>query len=282
MDVDASSINKIIKVDVPVVGDAASVLKRFLSIWKEENITPNKADLDAWWQQIEGWREAKSFQYKHSDETVKPQYALERLNKALNERGDFYMSTDVGQHQMWAAQFIDFPKPRRWMTSGGLGTMGYGLPAAVGTQIGNPEKCVVCVSGEASILMNIQELSTILQYRLPVKLIILNNGYMGMVRQWQELFHGDRHSESYMEALPDFIALAESFGIKGMRETNPANVDAAIAEFLDHDGPVVLDMVVDKAENVYPMIPAGAAHYDMKLNPDTVVEVDEALSRSQV
>ena len=192
------------------------------------------------------------------------------------------MSTDVGQHQMWAAQYLDFDKPRHWLTSGGLGTMGYGLPAAIGAQIGNPDKLTVCVTGEASFLMNIQELNTAVQFRLPVKILILNNHYMGMVRQWQELFHGNRHSESYMDSLPDFVKLAESFHMKGLRCEDASNVDAAIKEMLSSSGPVILDMCVDQNENVYPMIPAGAAHYEMKLSPADEVDVDEEEAKMQV
>lgn len=283
VDIDPSSVNKNIKVDVQVIGNAEDVLQQLLEKWKEKKCKIDSVALSSWWQKIEGWRGQKSFAFKPSDKQPRPQEVLTKLNEALQKQGDYFVTTDVGQHQMWSAQYLDFHKPCRWMTSGGLGTMGYGLPAALGVQIAQPDKCVVCVSGEASIMMNIQELSTIKQYRLPVKLIILNNGYMGMVRQWQELFHGDRKSESYMEALPDFVKLAESFGIKGMRCEKPADVESTLEEFLNSKEPVVLDMITDKAENVYPMIPAGAAHYEIKLNPDSPdIVVDKALAAKQV
>ena len=212
---------------------------------------------------------------------MKPQYVLTELNDLLKNQ-DYYITTDVGQHQMWAAQYLDFNKPERWMTSGGLGTMGYGLPAAAGVSVADKSRTVICVSGEASVMMNIQELSTIKQYRLPVKLLILNNGYMGMVRQWQELFFENRESESYMQALPDFVALAESFGIKGLRSQNKADVKGVLQEMLKHDGPMLIDMIVDPNENVYPMIPAGAAHYEMELNPSHKIDVDKNLAATQV
>jgi acetolactate synthase-1/2/3 large subunit len=282
VDIDKSSINKTVPVQLGIVGDVGYVLERMIQKWRERNLSVDKKSLEQWWEQIKIWRARNSFSYRQSGAVIKPQYALDRLNKALHERGDFFISTDVGQHQMWAAQYLQFNSPNRWMTSGGLGTMGYGLPAAIGTQIAHPEKPVVCVTGEASILMNIHELSTAIQYRLPVKIFILNNHYMGMVRQWQELFHGNRHSESYMDALPDFSKLAAAFGWTGLRCEDPGEVDSAIETMMSTPGPVILDMWVDRTENVYPMIPAGAAHDEMEFGPEDKVEVDKAEASMQV
>lgn len=267
VDVDVSNINKIVRVDVPVVGDAGDVIAMLLPLWKKKKAAADKEALAKWWKKIDGWRAKDSFGYKQTGKIIKPQHALRRINAALAKK-DFFVTTDVGQHQMWSAQHILYDKPNRWMTSGGLGTMGYGLPAAIGAQIAHPTKPVVCISGEASVMMNIQELSTAVQYRAPVKLVILNNQYMGMVRQWQEMFYASRYSESYMDALPDFVALAEAFGMKGVRCKDPAKLDDTIKEMLAHKGPVLADIWVDQTENVYPMIPAGAAHNELVLGPE--------------
>ena len=271
VDIDPSSINKNVHVEVPIVGDVGYVLEDMTKFWKSKLRRPDAGAIDAWWTQIDKWRKKKSLAYKNSKKLIKPQYALERLYAQIKER-DVYITTEVGQHQMWAAQYLKFEKPNHWMTSGGLGTMGYGLPAAVGVQIAHPDALVIDVAGEASIMMNIQELSTIAQYRLPVKVFIMNNGYMGMVRQWQEFFHGGRYSETYMDSLPDFVKLAESFGAKGLRATKPEQVDDVIAEMIETETAVIVDMVIDPDENVYPMIPAGAAHYEMKLGPGDAVD----------
>ncbi|MDE3037382.1 MAG: biosynthetic-type acetolactate synthase large subunit, partial [Pseudomonadota bacterium] len=267
VDVDPSSINKNVHAHIPVGGDAGVVIQQMIDAWKAEKLNPDRAALKGWWEKIEGWRAKKSFSYQQGAGSIKPQYALDRLNE-LTKKQSTYITTDVGQHQMWAAQFLKFDKPRHWMTSGGLGTMGYGMPSAMGAQIAHPGDLVVCVTGEASLMMNIQELSTIAQYRLPLKVFILNNRYMGMVRQWQEMFHGSRYSESYMDSLPDFVKLAEAYGLRGMRCEKVEEVDKTIKEMLAHKGPVLVDMMVDQNENVYPMIPAGAAHYELVLGPE--------------
>jgi acetolactate synthase-1/2/3 large subunit len=266
IDIDPSSINKTVKVDIGIVGDCAHVLEDMVRIWRESSPQVDKTALAAWWMQIEGWRGRKSLSYKRSDTIIKPQYALERLH-ALTKDRDTYITTEVGQHQMWAAQYLHFQEPNRWMTSGGLGTMGYGLPAAIGVQMKHPEALVIDVAGEASILMNMQEMSTAVQYRLPVKIFILNNEYMGMVRQWQELLHGGRYSESYSQSLPDFVKLAEAYGGHGIRCSDPAKLDAAIMEMIETPGPVIFDCLVAKEENCFPMIPSGKAHNEMIL-PD--------------
>ena len=264
IDIDPSSINKNVRVDLGIIGDCAHVLEDMVRLWRSGGHAPKSAALDAWWQDIESWRERKSLAYRRSDKVIKPQYAIERLYELTKDRKTF-ITTEVGQHQMWAAQHYHFREPNRWMTSGGLGTMGYGLPAAIGTQMAYPDALVVDVAGEASILMNIQEMSTAVQYRLPIKVFILNNQYMGMVRQWQELLHGGRYSESYSEALPDFVKLAEAYGGHGIRCSDPADLDRAIVEMIDCPKPVLFDCVVDKAENCFPMIPSGKAHNEMIL-----------------
>ena len=267
IDIDPSSINKNVRVDMPVIGDVGAAMSAMLASWPKEARRVVDASRAEWWRIIEGWRARDCLRYDRSRrDLIKPQYAIERLYALTRER-DVYITTEVGQHQMWAAQFFKFDEPYHWMTSGGLGTMGYGLPAAIGVQIAHPEALVIDIAGEASILMNIQEMSTAAQYRLPVKVFILNNQYMGMVRQWQELLHGGRYSESYTAALPDFVKLAEAFGAIGLRVEHPDQVDAAIGEMLAADRAVILDVVVDPAENCFPMIPSGAAHNEMLLGP---------------
>ncbi len=272
VDIDPSSINKNVPVDVPIVGDAAGVLEDMIAAWGARAARPDGKALAAWWQQIEGWRARDCLHFKNSDQVIKPQYAIQRLYEAVKMRDDVYITTEVGQHQMWAAQFLRFEKPNRWMTSGGLGTMGYGLPAAIGVQVAHPEALVIDVAGEASILMNIQEMSTACQYRLPVKIFIINNQWMGMVRQWQELLYGERYSQSYTESLPDFVKLAEAFGAVGLRATKPNEVDDVIRDMIAADAPVIVDCRVDPKENCFPMIPAGAAHNEMLLGPDDVAK----------
>ncbi|MEY8098530.1 acetolactate synthase 3 large subunit [Falsihalocynthiibacter sp. S25ZX9] len=262
IDIDPSSINKVIRVDVPILGDIGHVLEDALKIWKARGSKTNVGALATWWAQIDKWRARSCLTYKNSETIIKPQYALQRL-EALTKKYDRYITTEVGQHQMWAAQFLGFEDPNRWMTSGGLGTMGYGLPASVGVQVAHPDSLVINVAGEASWLMNMQEMGTAIQYRLPVKQFILNNERLGMVRQWQELLHGERYSHSWSESLPDFVKLAEAFGGKGIRCSDPADLDEAIMEMLAYDGPVIFDCMVEKHENCFPMIPSGAAHNEM-------------------
>ena len=272
VDIDASSINKIVRVDLPVLGDAGRAIEMMIDEWERSAARPDREALAGWWRQIDGWRAIDSLRFEQDaapSAIIKPQHAIRRLYELSRETGrDTFVTTEVGQHQMWAATHFQYDKPNRWMTSGGLGTMGYGLPAAVGVQVGHPDALVIDIAGEASTLMNIQELGTIAQYRLPVKLFIINNRYMGMVRQWQELLHGSRYSQSYSEALPDFVKLADAFGATGMRATCVGELDDVIARMLAHDGPVIADICVDEHENCYPMIPSGAAHNEMILGPE--------------
>jgi acetolactate synthase-1/2/3 large subunit len=270
IDIDPSSIGKNVKVDLAITSDVTELLQAVIKRFKEKNknfIDSNKQKTAKWWSQIDKWREKKSLNFINSKKTIKPQHAVQRLYELTKDQ-DTFITTEVGQHQMWAAQHYKFNKPNRWMTSGGLGTMGYGLPAAIGVQIAHPKKLVVDIAGEASILMNIQEMSTAIQYRLPVKIFILNNEYMGMVRQWQELLHDKNYSESYTEALPDFVKLAEAYGAVGIRAKTPDELDEKIKEMINTDKPVIFDCVVDKVENCYPMIPSGKPHNQMLLGPE--------------
>ena len=264
IDIDASSINKVIKVDIPILGDVAHVLEDLLNVWKARGRKTNKEAVQKWWHQINDWKKIDCLKFEQKGKVIKPQYALSRLEE-LTKKHDRYICTEVGQHQMWAAQYLGFEDPNRWMTSGGLGTMGYGFPASIGVQMGNPDALVINVAGEASWLMNMQELGTAMQYGLPVKQFILNNERLGMVRQWQELLHGERYSSSWSESLPDFVKLAEAFGAKGIICSDPDDLDDAIMEMLAHDGPVLFDCLVEKHENCFPMIPSGKPHNEMLL-----------------
>ncbi|WP_415393670.1 acetolactate synthase 3 large subunit [Paracoccus sp. SJTW-4] len=270
VDIDPSSINKVIRVDVPIVGDVGHVLEDLLKIWKARGRKTNPA-LQQWWAQIEQWRARNCLAYKRSDKLIKPQHALERL-EALTAGRDRYITTEVGQHQMWAAQFLHFDQPNRWMTSGGLGTMGYGLPASIGVQVAHPEALVINVAGDASWLMNMQEMGTAVQFRAPVKQFILNNERLGMVRQWQQLLHGERYSQSWSESLPDFVKLAEAFGCKGRQVHEPGDLDDAIREMIDSDCPFILDVLVEKHENCFPMIPSGKPHNEMLLGDEIAAD----------
>ena len=270
IDIDPSSINKNVKVDLPIVGDVTEVINATIKEIKKTKpsfANSNKQKISKWWEKIERWRSIKSFDFPNSNETIKPQHAIQRLYE-LTKNKDTYITTEVGQHQMWAAQHYKFNKPNRWMTSGGLGTMGYGLPAAVGVQIAHPDKLVVDIAGEASVLMTMQEMSTAVQYSLPIKIFILNNEYMGMVRQWQELLHDKNYSESYTAALPDFVKLAEAYGCVGIRAKTPDELDQKIQEMIDVKKPVIFDCLVDKEENCFPMIPSGKPHNQMLLGPN--------------
>jgi acetolactate synthase I/II/III large subunit len=276
IDIDPSSINKNVKVDIGIVGDCAHVLEDMIRLWRAAAAQPDRQAIAAWWKQIDAWRGRKSLNYRNSDKVIKPQYAIQRLYELTKDR-DVYITTEVGQHQMWAAQFFHFQEPNRWMTSGGLGTMGYGLPASVGVQLAHPKSLVIDIAGEASVLMTMQEMSTAAQYHLPIKIFILNNQYMGMVRQWQELLHGGRYSESYSEALPDFVKLAEAYRGFGIRCEKPGDLDHAINEMINVDKPVLFDCVVDPEENCFPMIPSGKAHNEMILG-DTAVNIGSAIN----
>ncbi len=267
IDIDPSSINKTINVDIGIVGDVSHVLEDMIKIWVSDQYRCDEKAIKSWWKTINIWRERKSLSYDKGATLIKPQYAIERLYELTKTRNEVYITTEVGQHQMWAAQHFHFEHPNRWMTSGGLGTMGYGLPAAIGVQLAHPKALVVDIAGEASILMNMQEMSTLVQHNLPVKVLILNNECMGMVRQWQELLHGGRCAESYMQALPDFVKLAEAYGGVGLRATKKEQLDSVISEMIDCDRPVIADIAVDPKENCFPMIPSGAAHNEILFSP---------------
>ena len=269
IDIDASSINKVVHVDIPILGDVAHVLEDLLKVWKAGGRKTDKAAVSNWWGEINDWRKVDCLKFEQQGAVIKPQYALSRLEH-LTKGHDRYITTEVGQHQMWAAQYLGFEDPNRWMTSGGLGTMGYGFPASIGVQMGHRDSLVINVAGEASWLMNMQEMGTAMQYKLPVKQFILNNERLGMVRQWQQLLHGERYSSSWSESLPDFVKLAEAFGAKGIRCSDPADLDDAIIEMINHDGPVIFDCLVEKHENCFPMIPSGKPHNEMLLGDEHV------------
>src|ERR1700722_2998675 len=276
VDIDASQVNKIVRVDLGIVSDATKALREIIRFWKAQKHQVQADALKAWWKQIDTWRAKKSLAYRNSDTIIKPQYAIDRLYELTKHRKDVFITTEVGQHQMWAAQRFHFQEPNHWMTSGGLGTMGYGLPAAVGVQMAHPGALVIDIAGEASVQMTMQEMSTAVQYNLPIKIFILNNEYMGMVRQWQEILHGGRYFHSFSEALPDSVKMEEAFGFVGLRDTKPADLDDKIKEILAVNKPVLFDVRVDPTENCYPMIPSGAAHNEMLLSPDDGGEISDA------
>ena len=267
IDIDESNINKTINVDVPIIGDVKQVVEQMITIWKDKNYKLDENSLKLWWNKINQWKEVDCLSYNNDSKQIKPQYAVQRLYE-LTKNTKTFITTEVGQHQMWAAQYYKFEEPNRWLTSGGLGTMGYGFPAAIGAQVGNPDALVIDIAGDASILMNIQEMSTAIQYRLPVKIFILNNEYMGMVRQWQELLHGGRYSESYTDSLPDFVKLAESYKAIGLRAKTTDELDGVITEMIKSKNTVIADIWVTKEENCFPMIQSGSAHNEMLLSKD--------------
>ncbi len=267
VDIDASNVNKTINVDVPIIGDVKQVVEQMIKIWKDKNYKIDQSALNQWWAKINKWKNINCLSYNNDSKQIKPQYAVQRLYELTKDKKTF-ITTEVGQHQMWAAQFYKFEEPNRWLTSGGLGTMGYGFPAALGAQVGNPDALVIDIAGDASILMNIQEMSTAIQYRLPVKIFILNNEYMGMVRQWQELLHGGRYSESYTDSLPDFVKLAESYKAIGLRAKSTDELDIVIDEMIKSKNTVIADIWVTKEENCFPMIQSGSAHNEMLLSKD--------------